>query len=190
MKKKIILLDLGGVVFNSTGTSNLEIDWKVITDLNHKHGFKLNIGEDVFPLFMKDYNERTRQSLSGADFLRLIFDTLSFNSELIEMLQEHFRIYIVSDNYRENIAYISQRYHFSEWSEKEFYSFDFKKIKSDPTFFQDLLEEIKVEASELLFIDDSIRKLESAQKNGIQGILFKNNEQLRNDLKPYLFPAP
>lgn len=180
MNSKIhtILLDLGGVVFNATGTSNQKIDWGIITQLNHKYGHQLNIGEDVFPLFMLDYNQLTNQTLTGSEFLEFIFDTLSFNSELVDFLKPQFRIYIVSDNYKENIAYISQRYHFATWAEKQFYSFDFQLEKSNPLFFQRLLDTIKLKPEELLFIDDSKSKIESAEQSGIRGVLFENNEQL------------
>jgi len=106
---KYILLDLGGVVFNSTGISNEKIDWSVISKLNDRHGTGLNIGEDLFGAFMKDYNQLTSQNLSGDEFLKLVFDTLEFNHELVDFLKEKYQIIIVSDNYRENIEYISQR---------------------------------------------------------------------------------
>jgi FMN phosphatase YigB (HAD superfamily) len=128
---------------------------------------------------MKDYNQLTQQSLSGDLFLKLVFDTLEFNQELVDLLSVDHRIIIVSDNYRENIEYISQRYHFSNWAEQQFYSFDFKMEKSNPLFFKLLLEKIKVEVDDLIFIDDSPQKLESARLHGIRGVLFENNQQIK-----------
>jgi FMN phosphatase YigB (HAD superfamily) len=183
MKTKTALLDLGGVVFQSSGQSNDIIDWTIITRLNYKYSYQLNIGEDVFGDFMKDYNQLTQQSISGDLFLKLVFDTLQFNQELIDVLSIDHRIIIVSDNYRENIEYISQRYHFSDWAEQQFYSFDFKMEKSNPLFFKLLLEKIKIDTEDLIFIDDSKNKLESAQQHGIRGILFKNNQQIKSTLE-------
>lgn len=34
----------------------------------------------------------------------------------------------------------------------------------------------------MVFIDDSIRKIESAAKSGIKGILYESNEQIRKAL--------
>lgn len=178
-QKQIILLDLGGVVFQSSGTSNSNINWKVINELNEKHGTELNVGEDKFPDFMIDYNEITNQSLSGNDFLRLVFDTLEINTTLIESLKKIGDIIIVSDNYRENIAYISERYVFESWAIKQYYSFDFQMVKSNPIFFKLLLEDLEeYDKAQMIFIDDSTSKLESAAKNGIEGILFQYNEQV------------
>ncbi|MFK7770551.1 MAG: HAD-IA family hydrolase [Saprospiraceae bacterium] len=183
MKTKVAFLDLGGVVFNSTGQSNEKIDWTTITELNYKYGYQLNIGEDLFPDFMKDYNQMTQQKMEGAEFLKLVFDTLKFNQELVDLLSVDHRIIIVSDNYRENIEYISQRYHFSDWADQEFYSFDFKMHKAEPIFFKLLLEKVNVDLENLIFIDDSPKKLQSARQHGIKGILFKNNQQVKNALK-------
>ena len=109
---KITLLDLGGVVFQSTGTSNQKIDWKVISTLNYKYGHDLNVGRDRFADFLEEYNALTKQDLAGQEFLKEVFDTLEINQELIDFLRQQSEIIIVSDNYRENIEYISQRYDF------------------------------------------------------------------------------
>lgn len=179
-KQKITLLDLGGVVFQSTGVSNELINWDTISILNHKYGHDLNIGADVFPVFMDDYNKLTKQSLTGDEFLEAVFDTLEINQELIDMISKESDIIIVSDNYRENIEYISERYAFNRWATKQIYSFDYKMVKSNPDFFKRLLAELgEFKCEDMLFIDDSENKLASANQHGIKGILFKNNQQIK-----------
>jgi len=111
-QRKITLLDLGGVVFQSTGVSNKKINWEIISRLNKKYGDKLSRGEDKFPDFLNEYNQLTKQSLVGKEFLKEVFNTLEINKELIEMIRKESDIIIVSDNYRENIEYISKRYDF------------------------------------------------------------------------------
>jgi len=184
---KNILLDLGGVVFQSTGTSNDRIQWDVITKLNHRYGHQLNIGEDLFGAFMRDYNEMTSQVLSGADFLKAVFDTLSFNHELVNFLQKIGPIYILSDNYRENIAYISNRYHFDRYFTQQFYSFDFTLTKEDPEIFLKVMQALDMAAEDFIFIDDSPHKLDSALAVGMKGIQFRNNAQLFADMEENRF---
>jgi len=183
-KKKVVLLDLGGVVFQSRGKSNDQMDWDIIWKLNGKYGAQMDLGGSGFLDFLNEYNELTNQNLKGEEFLEKVFDTLDFNKELIDFILEKRDIIIVSDNYRENIAYISKRYDFASWSIKEFYSFDYKMYKSNPDFFEKLLEDIKeYKTEELIFIDDSRSKLDSAFKSGIQGFLYENNEQIMNAIK-------
>ncbi|MEM1217756.1 MAG: hypothetical protein AAGH79_02545 [Bacteroidota bacterium] len=181
-KRPITLLDLGGVVFQSTGQSNATIDWAIITALNHQYGHALNIGEDRFPDFLQDYNQQTQQVLSGPEFLRAVFDTLAINQPLIDWLRQRSEIIIVSDNYRENIAYISERYKFHEWASQQIYSFDYRMVKADARFFAQLIEDLPdYSIEEMIFIDDSIHKIESAAQHGIRGILYQSNEQLFRD---------
>lgn len=183
---KFVLLDLGGVVFQSTGISNQRIDWPTITQLNAIYGFDLNIGKDRFPQFIRDYNQRTGQALRAMEFLKELFDTLAINTELIELIRHKREIIIVSDNYRENIQYISKRYDFNSWSIQQIYSFDYEMEKSNPLFFQRLLKDNHhLSIENIVFIDDSLSKIKSAATQGIQGILFKDNTQLKEELENY-----
>lgn len=186
MKDNIILLDLGGVVFQSTGNSTKHIDWKIITELNHIYGYDLNIGEDRFPDFMVDYNQLTAQKLTGDQFLKNLFDTLKINQELIEIVQEYGDIIIVSDNYKENIDYISKRYDFKSWAVAQVYSYNFKMQKSNPLFFEELLSNFKeLDQRKLVLIDDSLSKLNSAKQNGIAGIHYQSNQQTKKELAEF-----
>jgi len=183
-KQSIILLDLGGVVFQSTGISNEKIHWQLISQLNHKYGHELNIGKDLFSDFLLEYNDQSDQNLSGKEFLKCVFDTLEINRELIEFIGSRSQIIIVSDNYRENIEYISKRYKFHQWAIGQIYSFDYKMVKSNPLFFEKLKAELSMYSiDQMIFIDDSPEKLKSAAQSGIKGLLFQNNEQIISELK-------
>ena len=185
-RRKITLLDLGGVVFQSTGTSNDKINWKIISSLNNKYGYELNIGKNRFTDFLTEYNKLSNQDLTREEFLKEVFDTLEMNKELIEIVKEKSDIVIVSDNYRENIEYISKRYNFKDWSIKQIYSFDYQMVKSNPNFFEKLIKELKgYKIEEMIYIDDSISKIESAKRSGIKGIQYQNNEQIRVELKEH-----
>lgn len=182
MNKQPLLLDLGGVVFESTGVSNEKIDWRIISQLNNKYGHELNIGADVFPSFLQDYNRLTNQSLSPAVFLEVIWETLRFNKALIEFLLPDFDIYILSDNYRENIEYISKKYNFKDWATGQFYSFEFGMGKEKVEIFHKVIEALPYSANQLLFVDDSQYKIDNARLAGINSILFVSNEDLFESL--------
>lgn len=183
-KKKIVLLDLGGVVFQMSGKSSETISWEIIWKLNNKYGSQMDLGGTGFSDFLIEYNNILGQNLSSVDFLQGVFDTLDYNEELIKFLQKDREIIIVSDNYRENIEYISKRYHFESWAIKQIYSYEYKMHKSNPNFFAKLLEDIgEYDKEGMILIDDSESKLESALKNGIKGILYKNNQQVMADIE-------
>ena len=59
--------------------------------------------------------------------------------------------------------------------------------KSNPAFFKQLIVELKgYKIEEMLFIDDSRKNIENAPKNGIKGIVYLNNQQLKEALKTHL----
>jgi len=180
MKRKIFLLDLGGVVFQSIGISNDTVNWDIIFRLNEIYGPRMDLGEPVFLEFLKEYNKITDQQLESQDFFKELFDTLDFNLELIEFLKCYGDIIIVSDNYPENIEYIAKRYNFERWSIAQYYSFTYKMHKANPDFFATLLKDLShYDIKDLIFIDDSITKLESASKSFIKGIHYINNNQVK-----------
>ena len=188
--KKIILLDLGGVVFQMSGTSNKIINWKIINQLNDIYMHDMGIGKAIITDFLQAYNSQTHQTLSGTEFLKYLFDTLTFNKELIDRVSTYGDIIIVSDNYRENIDYISKRYQFDSWAIQQFYSYDFELYKTNPDFFKRLLEALKEYSKEdMIFIDDSQKKLDSAAAHGIKGILFEHNQGVKEKLASWYLEA-
>ncbi len=178
----VILLDLGGVAFSSTGIDIPGIEWKIISALNYKYGSEMCVGKNAFPAFLKDYNSQMNLDWSGDKFLVEIWKTLTFNHELVYDVLADYNIYIASDNYKENIDYISPIYKFPEWSLKQYFSCDLKCEKGDIMFWKKLLKDIDIPASQLLLIDDSDYKLNAAAQVGIDGILFKDNNQLAEQL--------
>ena len=58
--------------------------------------------------------------------------------------------------------------------------------KANPLFFQRLLDDLTYSKEEIIYIDDSPRKLNSAKKSGILGILYSSNEQVKIALSKLL----
>jgi 2-haloacid dehalogenase len=58
-------------------------------------------------------------------------------------------------------------------------------IKPEPEIFHILLEKIGKPAEECLFIDDSLRNIQQAQKLGFATILFQSPQQLESSLRDF-----
>ena len=61
-----------------------------------------------------------------------------------------------------------------------------KLAKPDPAFFYLALNEMGFKAEDAVFIDDNPVNIKASKEIGIDAILFKNAEQLREDLKAFL----
>lgn len=56
--------------------------------------------------------------------------------------------------------------------------------------FQVAFERLHVEPEEMVFVDDAVKSLEKSAEIGYVPILFKNNEQLKSDLRNVGIPLP
>ena len=62
--------------------------------------------------------------------------------------------------------------------EKVYYSFDYKLRKPDAKFYQTVLDENGLQASETLFIDDMKENIEGAERVGINGYWLQSGESV------------
>ncbi|HET6995747.1 MAG TPA: HAD family phosphatase [Chitinophagaceae bacterium] len=74
------------------------------------------------------------------------------------------------------------RYNFLHWFDGRVVSGEEKTRKPFPEFYKILLDRYRVNPSEALFIDDSLRNVKGAEGVGIKGIHFQSPEQLRQEL--------
>jgi len=75
------------------------------------------------------------------------------------------------------------RYHFLHWFDGRVVSGEEKTRKPFPEFYKILLDRYKVNPSEALFIDDSLRNVKAAEALGIKSVHFRNPGQLEQDLR-------
>jgi 2-haloacid dehalogenase len=75
------------------------------------------------------------------------------------------------------------RYDFFHWFDGRVVSGEEKTRKPFPEFYQILLDRYQVDPSRAIFIDDSLRNIQAADKLGMNTIHFKDAMQLRQSLK-------
>jgi FMN phosphatase YigB (HAD superfamily) len=90
---------------------------------------------------------------------------------------------LLSDHAAEWVAYIRSIHPFLRLFKAQFFSFELKQTKREPSTFHTVLEAIHRAPQECLFIDDSLTNVRVAQGAGIRGIRFVNAEQLRAELE-------
>jgi len=74
------------------------------------------------------------------------------------------------------------RYDFLHWFDGRVVSGEEKTRKPFPEFYKILLDRYKVNPSEALFIDDSLRNVKGAETLGISAIHFTSAEELKKEL--------
>lgn len=82
----------------------------------------------------------------------------------------------------EKFSTIRHRYEFFDWFEIIVVSGEEQLLKPDPQIYQVLLQKSGREASECLFIDDSLANITAAKELGFDVIHFQSPNQLRMEL--------
>jgi len=74
------------------------------------------------------------------------------------------------------------RYDFMHWFDGRVVSGEEKIRKPFPEFYKILLDRYAIDASETIFIDDSLRNIKAAEEIGIKSIHFRSPVQLKKEL--------
>ena len=103
--------------------------------------------------------------------------------EIVKALKGKYQLILLSDHVREWMKYIEEKNEDIKIFDKKILSYEIGNVKSDKETFNKVLKIAQIVAEETLFIDDYEINIKRAEEVGIYGILFKNAEQLREDLE-------
>jgi glucose-1-phosphatase len=187
---KNIIFDLGGVILN--------IEYQLTIDEFKKLG--IDNFEDIFSQYKQsvlsdnfeigriselEFHEGIKK-ISGVDFKfqesknawnALLLDLPKARIHLLKKLAQNYRLFLFSNtnetHYNQFVSQVSDE--FDSIFEKTYYSHLFGKRKPNKDAFQTILKENNLQASETLFVDDSIQHIKSAESLGISVILIQEN---------------
>jgi HAD superfamily hydrolase (TIGR01509 family) len=98
------------------------------------------------------------------------------------MRQRGIKTAILSDQ-SDWLDQLDARYHFFQYFDVVFNSFHLGKTKRDPTLFVEILQELKVNADETLFVDDNIGHIDRATAAGLQTCHYKDRDDFMKRIK-------
>ena len=95
---------------------------------------------------------------------------------------KRYRIYALTNWSAETFPVARKKFEFLNWFEGILVSGEEKLKKPDHRIYQRLLDKFNLSAAQLLFIDDNLRNIKSAEEFGIKGIHFQSPEILKSQL--------
>jgi len=185
---KNIIFDLGGVILN--------IDYQITVEAFKKLG--IDDFEEIFSQYkqstLSDDFETGRitelefyegiKTISGKDFTfeeyknawnALLLDLPKERINILKKLSKKYRLFLFSNtnetHYKEFVTKVESD--FNTIFEKTYYSHQFGKRKPDSDSFLSILKENNLIIEEILFVDDSIQHIESANLLGIRTLLIQ-----------------
>lgn len=190
---KAVIFDLGGVLFTN-GTKQF------VKDISDKYNLEPELVKEVMD---GDIGSQYREAkITRDEFWELALEKLNI-PESIDALEEQwiseyeliqgtediilelankYKVYYLSDNVRERVNKINDKYNFLQWFEDGIFSHEVGVRKPRPEIYKKALEKAQVEPNEAVFIDDKESALEPAKEMGITSILFETPEKLRDEL--------
>lgn len=101
---------------------------------------------------------------------------------IIKRLKNNYNIILLSDHVKEWMEYIFNNNVELDIIDHKYFSYEYGKLKSDEGCFKYIVEDLNINPNETLFIDDYKENVKSANKNGIEGIVFEDSKQLEKEL--------
>lgn len=116
-----------------------------------------------------------------------IHDMLARYDYAIPWLQElkdrGYRLYYLSNFSRQAHEECAHVLDFLPLMDGGILSYQEKLIKPDPAIYRLLLERYGLEAGESVFLDDTLRNVEEARRQGMAGIVFRSREKAAEELR-------
>lgn len=190
---KVIIFDLGGVLFTN-GTK------KFIQDISNKYNLDIELIKEIID---GEVGSQYREAkITRDEFWKIVLEKLNISEgidnlekqwisgyeliegtkEIILELAKKYRVYYLSDNVKERVDKINNKYNFLQWFEDGIFSHDVGVRKPNPEIYRYILRKAQVSPNEAVFIDDKLSALKPAQEMGITTILFETPEKLREKL--------
>lgn len=194
---KNIIFDFGGVL----------VDWnphylfdKYFNDINESNYFVENVCNSEWNAemdggkpFEQAVRERSAMFPKYAEALKLYqtnwMDTMGEEIpemyDLIKSLKANGFpvIYGLTNWSAETFPTVQKTYRIFSLIDKIVVSGEVKQLKPNPEIFYTLLNKFNLKPEESLFIDDNLKNVEGAKAVGINAVLFRGVEKLREDLK-------
>lgn len=192
-----IIFDLGNVlidwnpryVYRHIFDNDEKIDWffqNICTSEWNEHqdaGRSLHEGTEELAARYPEYEKEVRAYYGRWE--EMLGGPIPQTVEILHSLKasNKYRIYALTNWSAELFPVALQRYDFLQWFDGIVMSGEEKTRKPYPEIYRILLNRFSVNASEAVFIDDSLRNIKGAEAVGIAGIHFQSPGQLLAELQ-------
>ena len=193
-----IIFDLGGVLldidynqtrvaFENLGISRFD---EMYSQANADKLFqKLETGTISEEDFYEELNRAAGLQLSPEE-IKQAWNAmlLNFREESLNFLGEikdKYKIFLLSNTNKIHLTSFNKTFHqkkrekpFESYFNKAFYSFEIGMRKPDVECYEWVLKDLKIDPQKTLFIDDSIKNIEEAEKAGLHTLLLSPEKRI------------
>ncbi len=186
MKK--FIFDMGNVIVKPMDKRfiyenlNFNISYEEFCDFfnNSDEAIKLHKGEITTEEYFNELNKHLNNPVTWEKFEEVyrgckrgfFEDTV----ETIKYLKNNgYNVYLFSNLRKIDFDIFKEQFDINLFDEM-FLSYEDKLLKPEDEYYQKIIEKIKKENDELYFLDDSVKNIEAANRNGIYGFVVIGND--------------
>jgi len=192
MKYKALLLDFDGVLspegtFSEIYASKFNIDLETMLPFFKRMGSTVTIGKGDLKEMLAEVKDSWKWESSVDDLLTFWLESDTDIDPEIKDLALQFKekgasLYLTTDQEKYKGNFIWKQRGLSDWMDGKFISYEIGFTKKSPEFFEHIMYSLQLTPSEILFVDDSISKIESARSVGIEAVHYHSISDLRKHL--------
>lgn len=154
-------------------------EWNEEQDAGRPFEEAVRIQTQLFPKYASEIEafwKRWPEMMAGQiDGTVRIFESLKMKNQ--------YKFYALTNWSAETFPFALERFEFFKWFDGIVVSGEEKTRKPFPEFYHRLLNRYNINPAKSLFIDDSLRNVDAAQKLGINAIQFHHPDQLKSELE-------
>ncbi|MCK5624284.1 HAD family phosphatase [Candidatus Pacearchaeota archaeon] len=191
MEYKAIIFDYGGVLctpgkidsFCKSYALELNKDPEEFMKLAEENRSKAQVNEIDSKVFWEKCAEFL--AVDSETFRSKLIDSFNFKLEVLEFakkLKDNYKLALVSNHLEDWFKEINEKHNLGEIFDVIVTSYDFKVAKPNIEIFKEVVQQLDVEPKECIYIDDLEENVSPAKELGMKMILFKNLNQLKEEL--------
>lgn len=196
---RAIIFDLGGVlidwnpryVYRQIFKTDEEVEWflqNVTTlDWNEKQDEGYPLHKATEELIARHPEWETEIKAYYGRWLEMLGEAIHETVEIFRKLKTtgKYKLYALTNWSAELFPHAREKFEFLKWFDGIVVSGEEKMRKPSAKFYRVLLDRYGLAPGQTIFIDDSLRNVEAAEKLGIKALVFKGPENLMQQLKEF-----
>ena len=174
---KAVILDMYGVVLKETGDDFVPYIHRTFPNLRDEEIYEPWDKADVGELSSLEVFERLGYTGDLVQIQKEYLDTIRINEEFYtfaKKIKKHNRLALISNDSSEWSSYLREKYDLNAYFDVISISGELKIKKPDERIFRYTLDRLGCTPSDCTYVDDRRYNLESAQKLGMDVILFNS----------------
>lgn len=194
---KTILFDYNGIFAPDSGNWNCYRNFTQKTALTDeklskiwdKYNSTIFVGEEKLIDFLNEVTKVSGNKLSADKLLNSYLNDITIYEDALnfarQLKKKGFNLIILSNETKEAADYKVKKYQLKKIFNRLYFSANIGMTKRNPKAFKLVISNENLNPKEILFIDDREHNVAMAKIFGMKGIVYKNLNQLEQEIKQY-----